>query len=459
MAAVNEVTGAIETPEVRNVDEVRKGFTSFTDGDVIFAKITPCMENGKAALAERLVNGRGYGSTEFFVLRSLGPVEPRYLHQFVRQESYRREARSTMQSGVGQARVPKDFVESTSLPLPPLPEQRRIVAKLDELRARSRMAREALGEVPALLDRLKQSVLAAAFRGDLTAEWRAAQPAGSVEPASVLLDRIRAERRKRWEQANPKKKYVEPEPVDTEGLPELPEGWCWARLEEVSAGLDYGTSAKSADAGLVPVLRMGNLQGGEIDWSDLKYTSDETEIEKYGLAPNTVLFNRTNSPELVGKTAIYRGHRPAVFAGYLIRIDLLDLVEPDFVNLSLNSLRARAWCWMVKSDGVSQSNINATKLGDFPIPLCSGPEQSEICRLARAHFDAVGRLAVAMEATLSEIQSLDQSALLKAFRGELVPQHPNDEPAQTLLARVRADGGDAASKKRGRGGKGSEGSQ
>ena len=131
--------------------------------------------------------------------------------------------------------------------MPPLAEQRRIVAKIEALQERSRRAREALSEVGPLLEQFRQSVLAAAFRGDLTADWRAAHP--NVEPASELLQRIRAERRRRWEQAelakyeakgqkppkNWKDKYKEPEPVDDSDLPELPDGWVWATIDELQS--------------------------------------------------------------------------------------------------------------------------------------------------------------------------------------------------------------------------------
>lgn len=101
---------------------------------------------------------------------------------------------------------------------------------------------------------------------------------------------------------------------------EVPEGWAWARIFSISEDLPYGTAKKSAQTGLVTVLRMGNLQSGEIDYSDLVYSSDVDDIEKYILVKNDLLFNRTNSAEWVGKTAIYRGNIPAIYAGYLIRI-------------------------------------------------------------------------------------------------------------------------------------------
>src|SRR5262245_7183843 len=192
MAAVSDVLGMITELQVRTLGEVRKGYTHFADGDVIFAKITPCMENGKAASVRGMTNGLACGTTEFYVFRSRGAIDQDFLFQFIRQVSYRKAARATMQSGVGQARVPKDFVLKTELPVPPLAEQRRIVAKIEALQERSRRARETLAEVGPLLEQFRQSVLTAAFRGDLTADWRAAHP--NVEPASKLLQRIRAER-------------------------------------------------------------------------------------------------------------------------------------------------------------------------------------------------------------------------------------------------------------------------
>lgn len=152
MAAVSDTLGQITQPEIKSFGEVRKGYTHFADGDVIFAKITPCMENGKAASVRGMVNGLACGTTEFFVMRSYGAIDQDFHFHFIRQESYRKAARATMQSGVGQVRVPKEFIENTELPLPPLTEQRRIVAKIEALQERSRKAREALSEVGPLLE-------------------------------------------------------------------------------------------------------------------------------------------------------------------------------------------------------------------------------------------------------------------------------------------------------------------
>jgi type I restriction enzyme S subunit len=471
MAAVSDEFGRIDAAEERTFGEVRRGYTHFADGDVIWAKITPCMENGKSAVAEGLTNGMACGSTEFMVLRSQGAVQPVYLHRFLRQESYRREARQTMKSGVGQARVPKTFVLETRLPVPPLNEQKRIVAKLETLQARTEAAKAALDAIPPLLDKFRQSVLAAAFRGDLTKAWRAQNP--GVEPASVLLDRIRAERRIRWiedtaekvrartearakkagkpwldehdakvlerEQAKAVKKYKAPQPVDTEDLPELPVGWCWTNLGELSASLSYGTARKSLTEGQIPVLRMGNLQNGEVCWSNLKYSNSDEDNSKYALSPGSILFNRTNSPELVGKTAIYRGKRPAIYAGYLIRVNLASAAQSEFINLLLNSPLARDWCRRVKTDGVSQSNISGSKLATFPVPLCPASEQETLVAFITSRLSIIAKMKTAYESASSQSLHLNQSILAKAFRGKLVPQDPNDEPASVLLERIRAE--------------------
>ncbi len=155
MPAVSEITASIEDAEIRPLGEVRRGYTHFRDNDVLFAKITPCMENGKVALAQHLKSGLGFGSTEFHVIRSKDGVLPRYLYFFVRQPSFRRHAKQRMRGAAGQQRVPKQFLADYQIPLPPLSEQRRIVELLDRADALRRMRRDA--------DALAERVLPALF--------------------------------------------------------------------------------------------------------------------------------------------------------------------------------------------------------------------------------------------------------------------------------------------------------
>jgi type I restriction enzyme S subunit len=213
----------------------------------------------------------------------------------------------------------------------------------------------------------------------------------------------------------------------------------WVSLEDVALEFSYGSSAKSSPSGSVPVLRMGNIQDGKLDWNNLVFTSDIKEIEKYQLLTGDVLFNRTNSPELVGKTAVYKGERPAIYAGYLIRVRCSADLLPDYLNYCLNSPAGRDYCWQVKSDAISQSNINARKLAAFQFELPPIEEQAEIVRRTEALFAYADRLAARYQAARTQVDRLTPALLTKAFRGELVSQDPNDESASVLLERIRAE--------------------
>jgi type I restriction enzyme, S subunit len=445
MPALDAKAGAITAPKIRRFSEVRKGFTAFRDGDVIFAKITPCMENGKSAIARRLENGFGFGSTEFHVLRPTIAVLPEFIYYFVRQESYRRAAESEMTGSVGQKRVPVEFLKNTELRLPPIAEQKRIVAKIEELFARVDASRERLSKTAFILERFRQSVLAAACSGRLTEDWRKNNPPGGV---AVIIEAIRRRRESQAHSVVQKEKLREIYEKAEEGdASELPESWRFATLNMLCTSFDYGTSAKSQPSGKVPVLRMGNVQRGEIDWTDLVFTSDSKEIRQYSLQPNTVLFNRTNSPELVGKTALYRGERPAIFAGYLIRIAHLPELDPQYLNLCLNTKYAREFCSRAKTDGVSQSNINAQKLGAFEVPFCPLTEQLEIVRRVESLFKLADTIEKRVEVATKRAEKLTQAILARAFRGELVPTEAElarregreYEPASALLSHIRAE--------------------
>lgn len=339
--------------------------------------------------------------------------------------------------------VDKKTLVEFPVPLPPLNEQRRIVAKLDELRARSRKAREALDEVPALLDQLKQSVLAAAFRGDLTAAWREQNP--NVEPASKLLERIRAERRKRWEAANPKKKYVEPAPVDAEGLPELPEGWCWARLEDLTpadAAIVYGIIQPGPHIpDGVPFVRPADIHNNRVRFEELPRTSPEIaeDYRRASLHPGDVVFSIVGT---IGKWIIAGDElRGANITQSSVRIRPADPLTPWFFVYALAApVLTRQISKLLFGNAVQRLNVDHVRKLVLPLPPTA--EWSAIEATLKASLRQVNRLHHAKGATTTDLNALDQSILAKAFRGELVPQDPNDEPAEALLARVHAQAGE-----------------
>ena len=167
MASLSEIYGEITEPQTRLLKDVKNGFTNFSEGDVVFAKITPCMENGKSAIIGKLVNGIGYGTTEFYVLRCSENLYNRYLYHMVRDTSFRNKAKAVMSGAVGQQRVPKSFMENYPLNLPSVPEQTEIVRIIDNLLAKEQQAKEAAETVLEQIDLMKKSILARAFRGEL----------------------------------------------------------------------------------------------------------------------------------------------------------------------------------------------------------------------------------------------------------------------------------------------------
>lgn len=167
MPALSEIYGEITDPQTRLLKEVRSGFTNFSEGDVVFAKITPCMENGKSAVVGKLVNDIGYGTTEFFVLRCSDRLYNRFLYHLVRDKLFRDKAKAVMAGAVGQQRVPKRYLETYKLNLPKFNEQREIVRILDGSFAKEQQTKEAAEAVLGQIDLMKKSILARAFRGEL----------------------------------------------------------------------------------------------------------------------------------------------------------------------------------------------------------------------------------------------------------------------------------------------------
>ena len=315
----------------------------------------------------------------------------------------------SISTGTTFTQISKTHLYNTHFPLPPLPEQKRIVTKLSAMLEKLKQAKELIREAKDSFEKRRAAILHLAFTGELTKEWR--EESSIVKLGSSSL------------------KAINKSPYD------IPSKWKWVLLKQVTHKPQYGTSSKSQKEGKTPVVRMGNIQAGRIDWDDLVYSSDAIEIEKYNLEHNDVLFNRTNSPALVGKTAIYKSEMPAIFAGYLIRVRPLDYVDPDYLNYFLNSPYARMKCQEVKTDGVNQSNINSTKLSNFEFPLPSKEEQIEIVRILDNLLDNEAEAFALLELE-KEIDLLEKSILSKAFRGELDTNDPEDEPAGELLKRI-----------------------
>ena len=412
-------------------------------GDILIVK--DGATTGKVALArDDFPYNPAVVNEHVFICRPAVGVYPPFLFYFLfskeGQDRILENFRGSAQGGINQS-----FAPGTAVPFAPLAEQKRIGAKVEQLLARVNAARERLAKVPEILKRFRQSVLAAACSGRLTADWRENHPT-DVSVAKVLSRLLRMRLEQAVTPAQQKRLKDIYSCQEREDSKLLPETWEYVALDKLCESFQYGTSKKSQASGKIAVLRMGNIQNGRIDWNDLVYTSDAAETEKYKLKPRTVLFNRTNSPELVGKTAIYRGEQPAIFAGYLIRINNLEELESEYLSYCLNSIYARDFCLKTKTDGVSQSNINAQKLGKFEVPFCSKEEQHEIVHRVEALFKVADIIEKRVAVATAQAEKLTQAILAKAFRGELVPTEAelarsegrSYEPGSALLAKIEA---------------------
>lgn len=338
------------------------------------------------------------------------------------------------------------------VPVAPINEQRRIMDTVDELLSDLDAGVAGLERVRVMLRSYRASVLKAAVEGALTTDWRAQYL--DTEPASALLQRILVERRVQWEAAqlkrfkqagkpptaNWKTKYKEPATPNSLNLPALPESWCWATVSQCSELIQYGTSSKTnPDSTGIPVLRMGNIRtDGSLDLEDLKYLpASHDEFPALLLESGDLLFNRTNSAELVGKTGYYRGS-PAIcsFASYLIRVRLLKGASPGIVSFALNGGGGRRWIKSVVTQMVGQANVNGSKLGTFAFPLPPEAEQEAVVEGAEEQMSVIDHLEADIESKLKSARALRQTILRHAFSGQLVPQDPNEEPASELLKRI-----------------------
>ena len=317
--------------------------------------------------------------------------------------------------GSGMVHVTKGIFDNTAVVIPEDEQVQAAVAQMiDSADSKQHSAARHVMASQRAIERFRRAVLAAACAGQLTADWRHDHPnAQSVELALAALPRA------------PHRRLSSDDDLSDLTLPDLPDTYVLATVRAASTALEYGTS-KRADADSttgIPVLRMGNIQDGQLELADLKFIQQDREIRQLMLEEGDLLFNRTNSPELVGKTAVFHEQTPMTFASYLIRVQFApDVAEPDFVSFWINSAWGKAWARQVKTDGVSQSNINGTKLGAMPVPLPPIEEQREIVRRASRMLELADGLIIRVKRASHQVDRSSQAVLAKAFRGELTTE-------------------------------------
>ena len=199
MPAVEAETGVINVSEMRRFGTVKKGYTPFRAGDVLFAKITPCMENGKMGIVPAVKNNLGFGSTEFHVLRPYSGISASYLYYFMSSKRFRYDAEHNMTGAVGQRRVPSPYLDNHIIPIAPTKTQERIVAKIEDLFSELDKGVESLKTAREQLKVHRQALLNQAFEGKLTAEWRQKNKK-KLKAASQLIAGVKVEREARYQQ-------------------------------------------------------------------------------------------------------------------------------------------------------------------------------------------------------------------------------------------------------------------
>lgn len=400
-------------------------------------------------------SGKFWVNNHAHIVKTINDIIPlSYLRQYINSIDL-----SSFVSGSAQPKLNQKNLNRIPIPIPPLNEQRRIVAKIEELRAHTLRSQQALDEIPALIDQFRQSVLAAAFRGDLTADWRKKNP--DIEPAEKLLERIREERRQKWEEAELEKmrakgkepkndtwkdKYQECCDLSTNNLPRLPKNWCWVNWKQI--GIDQNGRAfpsKEYSTDGVKLLRPGNLHvSGDIEWtnSNTRYMPEEwaAKYPNYIVQENELVINLTAqslADEFLGRVCLTRKDERCLLNQRIARLKP-SILSPRFCLWLFKSPIFRKYVNTLNTGSMIQ-HMFTSQIDEFVFPMPPLKEQGKIIEAIEQQLATIEKVYSMVEDISEDLPILNQSILAKAFRGELVPQDPNDEPASALLDRIRAE--------------------
>ncbi|MBU9171547.1 restriction endonuclease subunit S [Burkholderia gladioli] len=372
MAAIDEVSGTIQDRQERPFSQVRKGYTHFKNGDVLFAKITPCMENGKAAIASNLTGGLGFGSTEFHVLRAKNEVLPEWLFYFVRQSTFRADAKRNFTGTAGQQRVPTTFLSSATIPVPPLAEQRQIVDLLSRAEGIVRLRREAQAKA--------QAIIPALF-------------------------------------------------VEMFGDPSTnPKGWTIRTIRDLVARFEGGKNlqAGSEDGTPYRILKVSAVTSGHYLESESKPAPAGYEPpSNHLIQPGDMLFSRANTQELVGATAIVaKTNGKTLLPDKLWRFIWNEEVDQAYMHALFQNRYVRGELGTL-STGTSASmrNISQEKLFRLRLPVAPLPMQRTFGRYVENLRSVLDQQALALQ----KAEQIFESILAQSFAGESKPVNASEE--------------------------------
>jgi type I restriction enzyme S subunit len=406
MAAVDEMTGTVKAPEDRPLAEVsKKSYRTFRPRDVLFAKITPCMENGKSAVVPEIPSGLGFGSTEFHVLRPKRGVNPRFIWHFVRQESFRRIAKSHMAGSVGQARVPAAFLESFPITVPDPATQSEVVRMLDHALDTGRSATHHLSAARQACGRFRLAILAAACSGRLTADWRADNRSEPVSPSPALSTAGAANG-----SGSP----------NTDELTEIPESWAWWPVEAITDRvIDYrGRTPPSESAGAIPHVRTTQIRDGRIDWATDRFVTKEI-YDAYmtrGIPRRGDVLFTMEAP--MGEVGVIDRDEPFSIAQRILLLRAGDRMIGEYLALALRSHPVRR-AIEYRATGTGVLGVAYKRLRSVLLPTPPLGEQVEIVRRASQLLEYADLLQRRVDVASDRVGRSSQAVLAKAFRGEL----------------------------------------
>ncbi|RZM77495.1 restriction endonuclease subunit S [Pseudoalteromonas rubra] len=401
-----------------------------------------------------LVKGKFWVNNHAHILRGLqGYVSNKFILHQMNYVDYQEHV-----SGSTRLKLTKTALTKMPFTLCPFNEQNRITDKIDELFSELDAGVKELEAAQIKLKHYRQSLLKSAVEGALTQKWRDDNKDKIEETGKELLNRILIERKQRWEQnkleefkekgkkppKNWQDKYPEPVQPDTTDLPELPESWVWASVDQLVYESSYGTSVKCAyETGNTPVLRIPNVINKKVSISDLKETVDLFDIGlNKQLLSGDILIVRTNgSLSLMGQTALVRDIEDGFyFASYLLRLRTpMDTILPEWMDLYFGSKNARAWIENQASSSAGQNNISLSKFSNLHVPLPPLEEQVQLISMLANEFDSIDRQNEATDLGLKQSEAQRKNILKSAFSGQLVPQDPDDEPASVLLEKIKQE--------------------
>ena len=378
--------GNIDATSQLPLSEISAGLTLFEAGDVLFAKITPCMENGKGAVVRELPTQYAFGSTEFHVLRPSERINGRFLYYATVNPIYRAYAADNMVGAAGQKRVSSSFLKDTRLYLPPLPEQHRIAAYLDASCAAIDAAVSAKRRQLDTLDALRKSIIQRAVTRGIASDT-ALEPTGNV-----------------W-------------------LAQIPSGWklvALKRIAEIRGGLTLG---KQYEGTLIerPYLRVGNVQDGHLDLADVSVIELPASVAAgVELCPDDVLMTEGGDLDKLGRGHLWRGelagclHQNHIFAVRCVPHKL----KPMFLAYATAAQYGRDYFEATGKKTTNLANTNATKVGQFPIPLPPLAEQAAIC----AHLDEktaeVDRITATIQSQITTLTAYRKSLIHECVTGQ-----------------------------------------